>query len=93
MSARAAWRLEALGFQKVYRYQPRRIVLGKLRPRDLDAQPDALAAEIMIEGPRTIRGTRAAAEMARWLDERGVPGVLVTTADGELIGYVRRDEL
>jgi hypothetical protein len=152
MSARAAWRLEALGFQKVYRYQPgkadwlaaqlpvegaradtrtaadvarrdvptcklgarvtevaeqvrdggwplavvlneRRIVLGKLRPRDLDAQPDALAAEIMVEGPRTIRGTRAAAEMARWLDERGVPGVLVTTADGELIGYVRRDEL
>jgi len=47
----------------------------------------------MIDGPRTIRGTRAASEMGRWLDERGVKGVLVTTADGELIGYVRRDEI
>lgn len=152
MSARAAWRLDALGFHRVYRYQPgkndwlvahlpmegakagrrtaadvarrdvpacelgervtkvaeqvraggwplavvlseHRVVLGRLRPRDLDAQPDALAEEIMIEGPRTIRGTRAASEMARWLDERRVPGVLVTTADGELIGYVRRDEV
>jgi Mg/Co/Ni transporter MgtE len=152
MSARAAWRLDALGFHQVYRYQPgkdgwlvahlpmegakadtrtaadaartdvptcalrdrvaevaeqvraggwplavvvneRRVVLGRLRPRDLDTQSDALAEEIMIEGPRTIRGTRAASEMARWLDERRVPGVLVTTADGVLLGYVRRDEI
>ena len=152
MSARAAWRLETLGFQHVYRYQPgkddwlvarlpmegtkasvrtaadvarrdvptcglrdridqvaeqvrlgawplavvlneRRVVLGRLRPRDLDAHPDAVAEEIMIDGPRTIRGTRAASEMAQWLDERRVQGVLVTSADGELIGYVRRDEL
>jgi Mg/Co/Ni transporter MgtE len=152
VSARAAWRLETLGFQHVYRYQPgkddwlvarlpmegtkasirtaadvarrdvptcglrdrvdqvaeqvrlgawplavvlneRRVVLGRLRPRDLDAHPDAVAEEIMIDGPRTIRGTRAASEMAQWLDERRVQGVLVTFADGELIGYVRRDEL
>jgi hypothetical protein len=152
MSARAAWRLETLGFEHVHRYQPgkddwlvarlpmegsragirtaadaarrdvptcglrdpvskvadqvragdwalavvvddRRVVLGRLRPRDLDARPDARAEELMIDGPRTIRGTRPAAEMGDWLDERRVPGVLVTTADGELIGYVRRDEV
>ncbi|MEX2211793.1 MAG: CBS domain-containing protein [Gaiellaceae bacterium] len=152
MSARAAWRLETLGFEQVYRYQPgkddwvvarlplagatagaptaadvaradvpacglrdpvvevaarvdaegwplavvlgeRRVVLGRLRPGDLAARPDALAEELMVEGPRTIRGTRPAAELAEWLDERSVPGVLVTTADGELVGYVRRDEL
>jgi Mg/Co/Ni transporter MgtE len=152
MSARAAWRLETLGFQHVHRYRPgkddwlvarlpmkgtkasirtaadvasrdvptcglrdridevaeqvrlgawplavvlndRRVVLGRLRPRDLDAHPDAVAEEIMVDGPRTIRGTRAASEMAQWLDEHRVEGVLVTSADGELIGYVRRDEL
>jgi Mg/Co/Ni transporter MgtE len=152
MSARAAWRLETLGFAHVYRYQPgkddwlvarlpmegapaetrtaadvarpdvptcglrdpvgevagqvragdwplavvldeRHVVLGRLRPRDLEANPEARAEEIMIEGPRTIRGTRAAAEMGAWLDERRVNGVLVTTADGELVGYVRRDEV
>src|SRR5687768_392786 len=116
MSARAAWRLEALGFAAVYRYGPgkddwlvarlpmagpkaavrraadvarpdvptcglldraadvaehvrrgdwplavvvneHRIVLGRLRPRDLEASHDAVAAEIMVEGPRTVRGT------------------------------------
>jgi Mg/Co/Ni transporter MgtE len=152
MSARAAWRLETLGFQHVYRYQPgkddwlvarlpmegtkasirtaadvarrdvptcglrdhvaevaeqvrlgawplavvlneRRVVLGRLSPRDLEAHPDAVAEEIMIDGPRTIRGTRAASEMGQWLDDRRVKGVLVTTADGELVGYVRRDEV
>jgi hypothetical protein len=152
VSARAAWRLESLGFKPVYRYQPgkedwvvarlpvegkrgnvriaadvarsdvptcglrdpvsavagevsggswplavvlneHRIVLGRLRPRDLAARPDAVAEEIMVDGPRAIRGTLPAAEMGAWLDQRNVPGVLVTTADGELIGYVRRDEV
>lgn len=148
MSARAAWRLEALGFQHVYRYQPgkddwwvarlpmegakadvrsaadvarpdvpacglgdrvgdvdlgdwplavvlneQRVVLGRLRPSDIEANPDAAAEEIMVDGPRTIRGTRAAVEMAEWLDERGIKGVLVTTADGELVGYVWREDV
>ncbi len=152
MSARAAWRLETLGFEQVYRYQPgkddwlhaglpmegreagvrraaeiarrdvptcrlrdrvgevagqvrrgewplavvvneERVVLGRLRPRDLQAHPEAVAEEIMVDGPRTIRGTQPASDMGRWLDERDVHGVLVTTADGELIGYVRRDEV
>jgi Mg/Co/Ni transporter MgtE len=152
MSARAAWRLETLGFEEVYRYQAgkddwqvarlplegaqagertaaqaaradvptcglrdhvasvaervrsgswplavvlneRRVVLGRLRPRDLEANPDAVAEDVMVDGPRTIRGTRPASELGGWLDERGVKGVLVTTADGELVGYVRRDEV
>jgi hypothetical protein len=70
-----------------------RVVLGRLRPRALEEQPDAVAEELMVPGPRTIRGTRAAAEMGAWLDERKIPGVLVTTADGVLVGYVRRDEV
>ncbi len=152
MSARAAWRLEAIGFAAVYRYGPgkdgwlvarlpmagpqaavrraadiarpdvptcglrdraadvaehvrrgdwplavvvneQRIVLGRLRPRDLEASHDAVAEEIMVEGPRTVRGTRPVGKVAEWLDERKVRGVLVTTADGELIGYVRREDV
>lgn len=152
MSARAAWRLETLGFQHVYRYQAgkddwwvarlpmegtvaavpsaadvarrdvptlglddpvaavaqevedgawplavvvdeRRIVLGRLRPRDIEANPAARAKDLIIDGPRTVRGTRAADRMTAWLDERRVQGVLITTADGELIGYVRRGDV
>jgi hypothetical protein len=66
---------------------------GRLRARDLAARPDAIAAEISLDGPRTIRGTRPASEMGAWLDERRVPGFLITTADGELIGYLRRDDV
>jgi CBS domain-containing protein len=152
LSARAAWRLETLGFREVYRYQagrddwlvarlplegelagvPRatdvarrdvpacklddrvsevarrvdeegwplavvlneqRIVLGRLRPGDLRDRPDAIAAEVMVDGPRTVRGTRPADKVAAWMDERDVRGVLVTTADGELVGYVRREDV
>lgn len=152
MSARAAWRLETLGFEQVYRYQAgkddwlvarlpmegrkagivraadvartdiptcglkdrvtevarlvregdwplavvmneRRIVLGRLRRRDLEQDTDAIAETIMLDGPRTIRGTMTASEAGPWLDERRVRGVLVTTADGELIDYLRRDDV
>ena len=152
MSARAAWRLETLGFADVHRYQPGKddwlaarlpmegtaagvrravdvvrsdvpvcglrdrvadaarrvhdegwplavvvnehnVVLGRLRPRDLDADSGAVAADLLVPGPRTMRGTRPVDEMAAWLDERSVPGVLVTTADGVLVGYVRREDV
>jgi CBS domain-containing protein len=152
MSARAAWRLEALGFHHVYRYQSgkddwlvarlplggrstnvrrasdvarrdvptcglrdpvsdvarrvreeawplavvlneQRVVLGRLRPRDLEERPNAIAETIMLDGPGTVRGTRAADEMGAWLDQRKIKGVLITTADGVLVGYVRRQDL
>ena len=152
MSARAAWRLECLGFADVHRYQPGKddwlaarlpvagaaagvrraadvartdvpvcglrdrvarvarrvleegwplavvvndhaVVLGRLRPRDLEAHPDAAAADLVVPGPRTMRGTRPVDEMAAWLEERRIPGVLVTTAEGMLVGYVRRQDV
>ena len=152
MSARAAWRLETIGFGEVYRYvggkqdwllarlpvegrdagvqrafdvarrdvpvcrlrEPvtdvgRRVadegwplavvvndvdvVLGRLRPRALAEHPDAIAEEIMVPGPRTVRGARPASEMAAWLDERNVLGVLVTDVDGVLVGYARREDV
>jgi CBS domain-containing protein len=152
VSARAAWRLETLGFDDVHRYQPGKddwlaarlpmegaaagvrravdvarpdvpvcglrdrvadaarlvheqdwplavvvnghgVVLGRLRPGDLDAHPEAVAADLLVPGPRTVRGTRPVDEMAAWLDDRHIPGVLVTTADGVLVGYVRREDV
>jgi CBS domain-containing protein len=70
-----------------------RVVLGRLRPSALEERPDAVAEELLVPGPRTIRGTRPASEMGAWLDERKIPGVLVTSADGVLVGYVRREDV
>jgi hypothetical protein len=47
----------------------------------------------MVDGPRTVRGSRPVAEMAAWLDEHDIPGVLVTSAEGVLVGYVRREDV
>jgi hypothetical protein len=70
-----------------------RVVLGRLRPSMLAERPDGIAEELMVPGPRTIRGARPASEMAAWLDQRHVPGVLVTDPDGVLVGYVRREDV
>ena len=70
-----------------------RVVLGRLRPRALAEQPDGIAEELMGPGPRTVRGARPASEMGAWLDERRVPGVLVTDPEGVLVGYVRRADV
>lgn len=151
MSARAAWRLESLGFTKVYRYGPgkedwlanglpragelavfpvagdalrrdvptcrpddrvgeasdqagaagwdmcvvvndRRIVLGVLRKRALAGDPSDLAGDTMEPGPTTIRPHEPLAEVAIRLARAGVERVLVTTADGELLGTLERAE-
>ena len=44
-----------------------RVVLGRLRLRALREHPDAVAEEIVVEGPRTVRGTRPADQLAAWL--------------------------
>lgn len=152
MSARAAWRLESLGFTEAYRYtagkadwlanglpiegtradlprvgdlarrdvptcrlqdrvgevrervraagwdlcvvvNERNVVLGRLRENELGADPAASVEQVMEEGPTTYRLDRPADETARYLAQRKVAGVLVTTSDGELIGLFRRDDV
>ncbi len=152
MSARAAWRLESLGFSDVYRFTPgkadwlanglpsegkraplprvgdlarrdvptchleerigdvrqrvraagwdrcivvneRRIVLGRLRGHALDADPATPVDQVMEEGPTTYRLDRPAEETAKYLAERGVASVLITTSDGELVGVFFRDDV
>jgi CBS domain-containing protein len=153
MSARAAWRLETLGFEWVNRYTPgkvdwfaaglpregklaalprigdaadrgvltcgirdtvdevhgrlqqagqdlcvvlndRRIVLGVVRERDLGSHPEAPIEEIMDPGPVTFRPDILLSEMVEHMQKSGgrINRILVTTADGELIGLLRSAE-
>ncbi len=70
-----------------------RVVLGQLQQQELDADPALPAERVMEEGPTSYRPNRPAEETARYLTERQVPSVLVTTNDGELIGLFRRDDV
>ena len=151
MSARAAWRLETLGFEHVFRYaagkvdwlaagwktegtnatvarvgsvarrevptcrlgervadisdrvraagwdecvvvNERNIVLGRLNSKALEQHGDATAEEVMNPGPVTYRPHEIAHEAAHRLSEKNVNSVLVTTADGELIGVFRAED-
>lgn len=147
MSPRAAWRLESLGFTKVYEYtagkadwgafglplegkvtkvprikevartdvptcQPnetigavrarigdwrtcfvvneRRIVLGRLLTKQLEADPAARAGDVMVAGPSTFRPNVSVPQMLEYMDENGLDTAPVTRSDGALIGLVLR---
>ena len=151
MSPRAAWRLEGLGFAKVYDYMPgkadwfanglpkegtlasiptigeaarrdvptcglrdtvgnareqaqqagwdrcvvvneERVVLGLLRKKELDADPEATAEEAMRNGPATFRPDEPVEKMAKQMRERGASAVLVTTSEGKLLGLLYQDD-
>jgi CBS domain-containing protein len=151
MSARAAWRLEGLGFERVYRYTagkvdwfaaglaregrlarvPRAgelarrdaptchpgervgevrarveqagwdravvvndagVVVGALSGRALEAAADTPLEEAMDPGPVTYRPDTLAKELVQHLHQGGARAALVTTAEGILVGVLRREE-
>ena len=149
-SARAAWRLESMGFQEVYRYtagkadwlaagfdteghdatkprlkqvlkrsiltcapkdrlgtvknrrprptdvcvvlNDRGIVLGVIEGEAWDRDPLKTAAEVMNPAPRTFRPDSDPTEVMKDLRKEDLDHALVTTSDGELVGFVQRRE-
>lgn len=151
MNARAAWRLERLGFTRVYRYpagksdwlaaglpsegrnadalragtiarrvvptcapdepvteaarrahqagsdfcfvvNDERVVLGRLRGAALDEGSDAVAEDVMEEGPITTRANSELLSLATRLHDHDVASVIVSDPDGRLIGVAHRDD-
>jgi CBS domain-containing protein len=154
MSARAAWRLETLGYADVNRYvagkvdwlanglpsegdrasEPRigalantdvptcglretvgevrrrlagsdggdlcvvvnseKVILGDLRGKALkSAADDALVDDVLNPGTSTYRPNVSVEEMARHLGETRARRVLVSDADGHLLGLLRREDV
>ena len=70
-----------------------RVVLGLLRAKELDADPDLPAEQVMRPGPSTYRPFVSVQEMQRTMTERNVESSPVTTSDGKLVGLVRRQDI
>ena len=68
------------------------VVLGRLRSRQLEGDPDALVEAAMESGPATIRPDISLAEFAERMRARNVGSVLVTTSTGQLIGVLYRTD-
>ncbi len=64
------------------------IVLGRLRSRQLDADPDARVDAVMESGPTSVRADSDLDDLAGRMERASVDQVLVTVPDGTLLGVV-----
>lgn len=69
-----------------------RVVLGLLREKELAANPEATAEEVMRNGPATFRPDEPVEKVRRRMRARGASAVLVTTPDGRLVGLFTLSE-
>jgi Mg/Co/Ni transporter MgtE len=86
-------RVRAAGWDTCIVLNEQRVVLGRLGRKAIAADSEETVEEAMTPGPSTVRpsiGTEALLERMR---ERNLRSYVVTTPDGRLVGFVRREEL
>lgn len=70
-----------------------RVVLGKVLDRSVAAgEPGDLARDHLIEGPTTVRADEDVADLHERMERADTTSVIVTTAEGQLLGAFFRDE-
>jgi CBS domain-containing protein len=86
-------RAAAAGWDACVVVSQNRVVLGLLRAKELDADPDLPVEQVMRPGPSTYRPFVSVEEMRRIMTERNMESSPVTTSDGKLVGLVRRQDV
>ena len=67
------------------------VVLGLLRKKELDADPQATAEQVMRLGPKTFRPNVTLQELLKSMRDHEIQtNSLVTTAEGRLLGVISR---
>jgi Mg/Co/Ni transporter MgtE len=70
---------------------PQGVVLGLLRKKALDADPQLTAEQVMSPGPKTFRPNVTLQELLKSMREHDIQtSSLVTTGDGRLLGVISR---
>jgi CBS domain-containing protein len=86
-------RVVAAGWDACVVVSQDRVVLGLLRAKELDADPDLAVEQVMRPGPSTYRPYVSVAEMRRIMTDRDLASSPVTTSDGKLVGLVRKQDV
>lgn len=68
------------------------VVLGLLRRKELDGDPDQPVERAMRPGPSTFRPFVPIEEMATFMDEHALESSLITTSDGRLVGLLKKED-
>ena len=79
-------RVRAAGMDFCIVIDEQHVVLGRVRGRALDGDPDALIEDVMQSGPSTIRPDTPLETVVKTLRDGGVNSALVTDPGGRLIG-------
>jgi Mg/Co/Ni transporter MgtE len=69
-----------------------RIVLGLLRAKQLEMDPDLAVEQAMRPGPSTFRPYVSMKEMADHMVEHSLENAPITTSDGKLVGVLLKSE-
>ena len=85
-------RLESAGQRQCVVTSEDGVVLGRLRGRALDGDPDASVEAVMESGPSTIRPDVSLSEFTQHMRAKNVGSVLVTASTGHLIGVLYRTD-
>jgi len=83
-------RLRATGSDRCIVVNDADIVLGMLRSKALAAELATVVEEVMDPGLSTFRPDVPLEEMQHYLKERDLDSVVITTADGKLLGILPR---
>jgi CBS domain-containing protein len=84
--------VEASGWDSCVVVNAQQIVLGRLRREVLAGNLDEVAGDRMDPDPTTVRANEPLVELLQRMEDRGVESMIVTTAEGHLIGVLRRHD-
>jgi predicted transcriptional regulator len=85
-------RVRATGWDACVVVNQQRVVLGLLRAKELDGDPDQRIEQAMRPGPSTFRPHVPIAEMAQYMVEHDSENAPITTSDGRLVGLLRQQD-
>jgi CBS domain-containing protein len=85
-------RVRAAGWDACVVVNQESVVLGLLRVKELEGDPDQRIEQGMRPGPSTFRPFVSIEEMAVFMGEHNLPNSPITTSDGKLVGLLVRED-
>ena len=85
-------RAQAAGWNVVVVIDDQRVVLGLLRSKQLELDPNLTAEQAMRPGPSTFRPYVSTKEMADFMVGHDLESAPITTSDGKLVGVLFKSE-
>lgn len=86
-------RVRAQGWDAAVVVNDQRVVLGLLRSKELEADPEQLIETAMRPGPSTFRPFVSLHEMLHFMVDHSLDSAPITTSDGRLVGLLQQKDV